>query len=188
MLGHVPCSWFLVLGYIPPSLALGDIRPLFHPLHPTSYLTPSSSSLPLSFFFVGLDSILTMMCAVFFYRVQLDREGPIYDFAWNPSGKEFGIIYGCELSPLLCSLCRTRTHYAFNADMPAKAMLFDQKVRPVHDFGSSPVNFISFNPSGRLLALAGFGNLAGEYELGFLSFLFFHCPIRSYSHIDISHR
>lgn len=50
-------------------------------------------------------------------------------------------------------------------DMPAKTMLFDQRVRPLHDFGAAPVNFISFNPQGRLIALAGFGNLAGKIEV-----------------------
>ena len=49
--------------------------------------------------------------------------------------------------------------------MPAKTMLFDQRVRTLHDFGASPHNFISFNPQGRLLALAGFGNLAGKIDI-----------------------
>ena len=48
--------------------------------------------------------------------------------------------------------------------MPAKTVLFDQRVRPLHDFGASPHNFISFNPQGRIIALAGFGNLAGKIE------------------------
>jgi translation initiation factor 2A len=49
--------------------------------------------------------------------------------------------------------------------MPAKTVLFDQRVRPLHDFGASPCNFISFNPQGRIIALAGFGNLAGKIEI-----------------------
>ena len=49
--------------------------------------------------------------------------------------------------------------------MPAKAMLFDQSVRTLHDFGSSFYNFISFNPHSRLIALAGFGNLAGTCDI-----------------------
>ncbi|KAF8179670.1 eukaryotic translation initiation factor 2A [Pholiota molesta] len=77
-------------------------------------------------------------------RVTLDKEGPIHDFAWSPNSKEFGVVYGY---------------------MPAKTMLFDQRVRTLHDFGSSPCNFIAFNPQGRLLALAGFGNLAGKIEI-----------------------
>ena len=53
----------------------------------------------------------------------------------------------------------------FEIDMPAKTMLFDQRVRTVHDFGPCPHNFISFNPHGRLVALAGFGNLAGKIDI-----------------------
>lgn len=49
--------------------------------------------------------------------------------------------------------------------MPAKAVLFDQRVRTLHDFGSAPYNFISFNPQARLIALAGFGNLAGQVSI-----------------------
>lgn len=50
-------------------------------------------------------------------------------------------------------------------DMPAKTVLFDQRVRMLHDFGMAPHNFISFNPQGRLIALAGFGNLAGKIDV-----------------------
>lgn len=53
----------------------------------------------------------------------------------------------------------------WNPDMPAKTVLFDQRVRILHDFGSSPINFISFNPQARLILLAGFGNLAGKVDL-----------------------
>lgn len=49
--------------------------------------------------------------------------------------------------------------------MPAKTVLFDHQVRTLHDFGASPHNFISFNPQGRLIALAGFGNLAGKLDM-----------------------
>jgi translation initiation factor 2A len=49
--------------------------------------------------------------------------------------------------------------------MPAKTMLFDQRVRTLHDFGSAPVNTILFNPQGRLVLLAGFGNLAGKVDV-----------------------
>ncbi|CEL54542.1 Eukaryotic translation initiation factor 2A OS=Schizosaccharomyces pombe (strain 972 / ATCC 24843) GN=SPBC4B4,04 PE=3 SV=1 [Rhizoctonia solani AG-1 IB] len=77
-------------------------------------------------------------------RVTLDKEGPIHDYTWSPNSKEFGVIYGY---------------------IPAKAVLFDQRVRPIHDFGSHPINFISYNPQSRLVALAGFGNLAGKIEV-----------------------
>ncbi|GBE82835.1 Eukaryotic translation initiation factor 2A [Sparassis crispa] len=77
-------------------------------------------------------------------RVTLDKEGPVHDFAWSPNSKEFGVIYGY---------------------MPAKAMLFDQRARSLHDFGTAFCNFISFNPQGRLFAMAGFGNLAGKVDI-----------------------
>jgi len=77
-------------------------------------------------------------------RVTLDKEGPIHDFAWSPNSKEFGVVYGY---------------------IPAKTVLFDHQVRTLYDFGASPHNFISFNPQGRLMALAGFGNLAGKIDM-----------------------
>ncbi|KAF8989374.1 eukaryotic translation initiation factor eIF2A-domain-containing protein [Cyathus striatus] len=77
-------------------------------------------------------------------RVVLDKEGPIHDFAWSPGSKEFGVVYGY---------------------MPANTTLFDQRVRTLHDFGSAPLNFIAFNPQGQLIALAGFGNLAGKMDV-----------------------
>ena len=44
-------------------------------------------------------------------------------------------------------------------------MLFDQRARTLHDFGSAFTNFIAFNPQGRLIAIAGFGNLAGKVDI-----------------------
>ncbi|GAA99129.1 hypothetical protein E5Q_05819 [Mixia osmundae IAM 14324] len=77
-------------------------------------------------------------------RVTLDREGTIHDFTWSPNDKEFVVTYGY---------------------MPAKTTIFDHRVNVVHDFGISPRNFVAFNPQGRLLCLAGFGNLAGEIDI-----------------------
>ncbi|KAG8861249.1 hypothetical protein FRB96_003199 [Tulasnella sp. 330] len=77
-------------------------------------------------------------------RVTLDKEGPIHDFGWSPNSKEFAVTYGF---------------------MPAKTVLFDQRVRTIHDFGTNPRNFLAFNPQGRLFALAGFGNLAGKIDV-----------------------
>ncbi|KAG6885362.1 hypothetical protein C0993_002692 [Termitomyces sp. T159_Od127] len=77
-------------------------------------------------------------------RVTLDKEGPIHDFAWAPNSKEFGVVYGY---------------------MPAKSVIFDQRVRALHDFGAHPHNTISFNPQGRLVLIAGFGNLAGKIDI-----------------------
>lgn len=49
--------------------------------------------------------------------------------------------------------------------MPARVVLFDQRVRTLHDFGTSFSNYISFNPQSRLLLLGGFGNLAGKIDI-----------------------
>lgn len=95
-------------------------------------------------------------------RVTLDKEGPIHDFAWSPNSKEFGVVYGCEL-PLLAVIGVVLIDDRL--DMPAKTGLFDQRARTLHDFGASPHNFITFNPHGRLIALAGFGNLAGKLDV-----------------------
>src|SRR5713101_672876 len=53
----------------------------------------------------------------------------------------------------------------FFSVMPARVMLFDQRVRTLHDFGTSFSNYISFNPQSRLLLLGGFGNLAGKIDI-----------------------
>jgi translation initiation factor 2A len=53
----------------------------------------------------------------------------------------------------------------FCVDMPAKTTLFDHRVKPLHDFGPAPHNYVSFNPHGRLIALGGFGNLAGQISI-----------------------
>ncbi|KAJ2368123.1 hypothetical protein H4S01_001767 [Coemansia sp. RSA 2610] len=77
-------------------------------------------------------------------RVVLDREGPIHDVAWSPDEKEFAVVYGF---------------------MPAKAALFNHRAEPVFDLGTAPRNLVRFNPHGRVLAVAGFGNLSGAIDL-----------------------
>ncbi len=77
-------------------------------------------------------------------RIALDKEGPIHDFEWSPSSREFIVIYGY---------------------MPAKAVLFSYKVTVIAELGTLPRNFIAFNPQGRLFAIAGFGNLSGVVDI-----------------------
>lgn len=48
---------------------------------------------------------------------------------------------------------------------PTKTVIFDQRVKILHDFGTAPHNFIAFNPQGRLIALAGFGNMSGQLDI-----------------------
>ena len=44
-------------------------------------------------------------------------------------------------------------------------VLFDQRGKILHDLGTAFCNFVSFNPQARLIALAGFGNLAGKLDI-----------------------
>lgn len=44
----------------------------------------------------------------------------------------------------------------------ARVLLFDDKCRPIYDLGAGPYNTVSWNPFGRFLLVAGFGNLPGE--------------------------
>ncbi|KAL2920843.1 Eukaryotic translation initiation factor 2A [Bienertia sinuspersici] len=73
--------------------------------------------------------------------VPLRKEGPIHDVQWSYAGSEFAVVYGF---------------------MPAKATVFDRKCNPLLDLGSGPYNTIRWNPKGRFLCLAGFGNLPGD--------------------------
>ncbi|KAI9265700.1 eukaryotic translation initiation factor eIF2A-domain-containing protein [Helicostylum pulchrum] len=77
-------------------------------------------------------------------RVALDKEGPIHDVTWSPDSKEFIVCYG---------------------SMPAKTTLFDHRATPIFDFGINPRNFVKFNPQGRTICIAGFGNLNGTVDL-----------------------
>lgn len=80
--------------------------------------------------------------------VDLDKEGPIYDFVWSPTSREFSVCYGY---------------------MPARTQLYDTKNKPLHSFGSEPRNFLLYQPQGKLLLSAGFGNLAGGVDVWDLS-------------------
>ncbi|WVQ78662.1 hypothetical protein IAT38_000749 [Cryptococcus sp. DSM 104549] len=76
--------------------------------------------------------------------VELDKEGPIYDFTWSPISREFVVCYGY---------------------MPARTQLYNLKAKAIYSFGDSPRNFVSYQPQGKLLLSAGFGNLAGGIDL-----------------------
>ena len=78
-------------------------------------------------------------------RVALDETGPVHDISWGPGGSEFVVVYG---------------------NVPnAKAALFDSRANKIFDFGASAKNFCRYSPKGRLLLLAGFGNLPGYIEI-----------------------
>ncbi|XP_058102451.1 uncharacterized protein LOC131246387 [Magnolia sinica] len=73
--------------------------------------------------------------------VLLRKEGPVHDVRWSSSGSEFAVVYGF---------------------MPAKATVFDRKCNPLLELGTGPYNTIRWNPKGKFLCLAGFGNLPGD--------------------------
>lgn len=73
--------------------------------------------------------------------VPLRKEGPVHDVQWSHSGSEFAVVYGF---------------------MPARATVFDKKCRPLLELGEGPYNTVRWNPKGKFLCLAGFGNLPGD--------------------------
>lgn len=77
-------------------------------------------------------------------KVDLDKEGPIHDYAWHPNSREFTVCYGY---------------------MPARTVTFDIKANPIHSFEPKSRNFISYQPQGRLMIIAGFGNLSGTVDV-----------------------
>ncbi|CAM8937101.1 unnamed protein product [Rhodiola kirilowii] len=73
--------------------------------------------------------------------VPLNKEGPVHDVRWSYSGKEFAVVYGF---------------------MPAKVTIFDKKCNVVLELGTGPYNTIRWNPKGKFICVAGFGNLPGD--------------------------
>ncbi|KAJ7525827.1 hypothetical protein O6H91_17G068800 [Diphasiastrum complanatum] len=73
--------------------------------------------------------------------VPLSKEGPVHDAQWSPTGKDFVVVYGF---------------------MPAKVTLFDTHCNPLFEFGTGSYNTVRWNPHGRFVCLAGFGNLPGD--------------------------
>ncbi|RLM78151.1 eukaryotic translation initiation factor 2A [Panicum miliaceum] len=73
--------------------------------------------------------------------VPLKKDGPVHDVQWSSSGSEFAVVYGF---------------------MPAKATIFNKKCNPLLELGEGPYNTIRWNPKGRFIVLAGFGNLPGD--------------------------
>eukprot|EP00026_Physarum_polycephalum_P002263 Phypoly_transcript_02269.p1 GENE.Phypoly_transcript_02269~~Phypoly_transcript_02269.p1 ORF type:complete len:634 (+),score=118.93 Phypoly_transcript_02269:977-2878(+) len=76
--------------------------------------------------------------------IQLQKEGPIHDVSWSPTGKEFVVTYGFMPSP--------------------QTTLFDVKCSPVIDFGVASRNTLRWSPNGKLLCIGGFGNLTGQMD------------------------
>ncbi|XP_010428226.1 PREDICTED: eukaryotic translation initiation factor 2A [Camelina sativa] len=73
--------------------------------------------------------------------VPLRKEGPVHDVQWSFSGSEFAVVYGF---------------------MPACVTIFDKNCKPLMELGEGPYNTLRWNPKGRVLCVAGFGNLPGD--------------------------
>lgn len=74
----------------------------------------------------------------------IDKEGPIHDVEWSPNSREFGVVYGY---------------------MPAKTTVFNSRAQMVKSLELGPRNTILFSPHGRLMLVAGFGNLQGQMDI-----------------------
>lgn len=76
--------------------------------------------------------------------VPLSKDGPVHDICWSPRGTEFVAVYGF---------------------MPSKATLFSDTLKPLFEFSAGPYNVVRWNPFGRFLVRAGFGNLPGDVDI-----------------------
>lgn len=86
-------------------------------------------------------------------RPFLDKDGPIYSYAWSPLGESFVIVFG---------------------NMPSTTVLFNTKLERLISFPTSHRNTVLFSPHGHTLAIAGFGNLQGTIVSAiFFNLIFF---------------
>lgn len=77
-------------------------------------------------------------------RVSLGKEGPIHDFNWSPTSRQFGVIYGF---------------------MPATITFFDLKGNAIHSLNEQRKNTLEFSPNGKYILVGGFGNLQGSVDI-----------------------
>lgn len=76
-------------------------------------------------------------------RVPL-ANGPVHDFTWAPTSRQFGVIAGY---------------------MPATVAFFDLRGNLVHQMTEQSKNTMLFSPSGNYILVGGFGNLQGAVEI-----------------------
>lgn len=77
-------------------------------------------------------------------RVSLDKQGPIHDFTWSPTSRQFGVVYGF---------------------MPATITFFDLRGNSVYTLTEQRKNTMIYSPTSRYILIAGFGNLQGSVEI-----------------------
>lgn len=92
-------------------------------------------------------------------RVSL-KSGPIHDFTWSPTSRQFGVISGF---------------------MPATIQFFDIKGNLIHSISEQRKNTMIFSPTGKYILLGGFGNLQGLVDI-----LDRHDKFKSIAHFDAS--
>nr|KYP49814.1 Eukaryotic translation initiation factor 2A [Cajanus cajan] len=80
---------------------------------------------------------------------------PLFDIYWRSTNVEYN---GQLLMPYELYIFKKSEMMV----MPAKATLFDKKCNPLLELGTGPYNTIRWNPKGKFLCLAGFGNLPGD--------------------------
>jgi translation initiation factor 2A len=95
--------------------------------------------------YYGESQLILLFCDKAREPVQVQtKEGAVHDFSWNPSGQLFCASAGKS---------------------PPKCTLYDGlSGSAVYEFGDVHRNTVCFSPQGRFLALAGFGNLAGDMD------------------------
>lgn len=77
-------------------------------------------------------------------NVALSADDYIHDLMWSPVLDEFMVVHGA---------------------MPRnKATLYNSKAQPLFTFGEAPRNIVRWAPDGRMFALGGTGNLAGDFQ------------------------
>lgn len=76
-------------------------------------------------------------------RVSLTN-GPVHDFTWSPTSRQFGVIAGY---------------------MPATISFFDLRGNVVHSLPQQSKNTMLFSPTGKYILIGGFGNLQGSVEI-----------------------
>lgn len=76
--------------------------------------------------------------------VPLSKDDYVHDLMWSPTLDEFIVVHG---------------------PMPNnKATLYNSKAQPLFTFGEAPRNLVRWAPNGKMFALGGTGNLAGDFQ------------------------
>lgn len=90
--------------------------------------------------YYGTSTVFLMTKSGDDYKIALDKEGPLHHLEWAPSGNQFIVCQGY---------------------MPSQIVVFNMKASVVWDLKEGFRNEIYYNRFGNLLAVCGFGNIAG---------------------------